>query len=286
MKKIFLFLALSCACSPVISQPAPSSSVLPKSVSVQSEVVYLSLGKINSLSPFQNKSYLPFTNSGTNIALIVHSPEKLLKFIPDESKLLNFTDNFGTDLIAEGIQQKNTWQAQHSSVVTFGGDTDNGIQFEKSKIMEDGKSFLLPINSNGLPKTSATQLTINANLVFYKLDVTSKIITEDKRNIPLNDKPFQMVVNQQPVKFNINYWENEGENKTAAYQFDSPLAITQIDAFDPTGKVLLGSVIIQSSAQNYLKIKSNIKLVNLRIYYHAQPEKITLPVQVTTGLGI
>ncbi|MDD2366309.1 MAG: hypothetical protein PHN84_09105 [Desulfuromonadaceae bacterium] len=220
------------------------------------------------------KGSLDFT--GTQLKLAISNVGAVMKIDPETTKLLSFTDNKGSDLLAAGVK----WREQQNY---FTSRAENRFDTQNSSI--DGNTLTIPVAVTAPPSPGATTVTVKGTigLFTYPAEGAEKRETGAVPCADLFSKPLPLgeyILTLTP----FGNGEVDGVLYTYA-NFASDAVIHRLTLMDEKNRELL--VIQAPNPNENLVIESRLlpKIKAVSIQYGA-PAKVTVPIEVTTGIGL
>lgn len=210
---------------------------------------------------------------GTAVALLVHHPQGgIIDMDEDASELKVLKDDKGTNLLAGA------------------GFGDSGFEFTDTA--EDSKALLTHVKGPGVPAKGATEITAQGTIVLLAATAQEKVENKDTA-LKVGTK-----VKGGPVQYEISKagkpeW-GDGQLEVTLKATADDSAIKSIEFFDAAGKELevqdggkstmrmMGDVTIERSYLFKIKAAS----ATIRVTYWKDMQKVAVPFDVTTGLGL
>lgn len=220
------------------------------------------------------KSNLDFT--GTQLKLAISNVGAVMKVDPESTKLLSFTDNKGADLLTAGVK----WREQQNY---FTSRAENRFDTQNSSI--DGNTLIIPVAVTAPPSPGATKVTVKGaiGLFTYPPEGTAQRESGVIPCVDLFSKPLPLGEFALAL---TPYGNGEADGVLYTYaNFASDAVIHRLALLDEKSRELL---VMQTPKPNEnLVIESRllpkIKAVSIR---YGAPVKVSVPLEVTTGIGL
>ncbi len=259
MKKA-LCLCICLFCVPVFAQQA------------KVEVLGLSIGK--KLTPAQKDIFL-FTSEGTRLQIGISLPGRtFIGEARDECKFGKFTDDKGTDLFAP---------------LGHAPEADDWLGSFGPKFTEDGKLCGLQIEAPDLPAKDATKLQFSGTLVL-RCGTTPK--TAEQKSVVLKKGS---KISAGPVPFEIVELQVAGNETKLDLKATKTLErIIKIAFFNKAGKEInshregyeSSAIFGNYSITQSFVLSGKPTSVTMKISYFDKVENVTVPVEISAGLGL
>ena len=224
----------------------------------------------------ENKSYVFGRHSGTTLHVRVARQDKTIISIDREaSKLSSFTDDKGTDL---SVKSKRRW-----------GDHWLGSW---PRISDDGHSCVLEISSPKTPAAGASKLIIKADIA---LACGSDVKTAEQKDFALT-KGSKLTAGPVPMKVQSVKESSFGDAKMtveliSSKSFDAVKALTFIGAdgkeikYDSMGEGKSG-IAGKMTYSKAIGLHKKADVVTVKVTYYQKVEKLTVPVNLSVGVGL
>ena len=267
MRKITVFLlaALLWACAGAAS-----------AAEAKPEVVALWIGKKDPLSKWA-RSYVMGRRPGTSVFVRIAKPDKQIVSVDEKAcKLAAFTDDKGTDL-AKAPKSRSPFGASWLGLGTDIGD--------------DGKTCLIEIRSQGTPAAGARQLKIRASIV---LRCGGEVKTAEARDVALA-KGAKIAAGPVPMEIS-KVSKGRGDAKLeieikSSKSFETIKGLTfatgagKVIKHRKTGSGRSGWGGKYTYTRTYL-LYEEVRAVLVKVEYYDKIEKLSVPIDLTTGVGL
>lgn len=241
--------------------------VLPASAAPGVDVLFIAVAK-------PQKNSLDF--AGTQLKLAISDLAAVMKIDPAATKLVSFTDSKGADLLAAGVK----WRELQSY---FTSRAENCFDTQNSSI--EGSTLTIPVAVTAPPSPGATTVTVKGILGLFAYPPAG---TEQRESgvIPCTDlfsKPLPL------GDFSLAltpYGNGESDGVLYTYaNFASDAVIHRLALLDEKNRELL--VMQTPNPNENLVIESRLlpKIKAVTVRYGA-PVKVSVPFEVTTGIGL
>lgn len=250
----------------------PANSPTPAAKDAEVRVVGLEVIKPLGLPTEQGQQALTGRRTGTRLTLQITRPDKC--FLNMESKdceLVSYTDDKLMDMLTRSGRELATWR-------------DGPVW-----VSPDGHGCLVDVFTTRTPSPSAEQLRLSANLVF-RCGLEPAVASQVRLVLAKDQK---MTAGPVPMKITAVRRENEVTYVTLMAE-DTAERIGEIAFFEIGGGKeieckkgeqnvidFMGSAV---SEQTWT-LHTAAPAVGLRVKYYKKIEKITVPVDVKTGVG-
>lgn len=240
---------------------------LPAAASSGAEVLSIAVAKP------QNSS-LDFV--GTQIKLLISASAPVMKIDPEATKLVSFTDNKGSDLLAAGLK----WREQQTF---FTSRAENKFDTQGSSI--EGNTLTIPVAVTAPPSPGATSVTVKGIIGLFTYPPVGAAQRESGI-IPCTDlfsKPLQL------GEFSLvltPYGNGEVDGVLYTYaNYASDAVIYRLTLLDEKNQELL---VIQAPKPNENLVIGSGLLPNIKavIVRYGAPSKLSVPLEVSTGIGL
>jgi len=266
MKKMTVFLLA--AVLPAAAGDAPADEA-------KTEVVGLWIGKKDPNSKWE-RSYVMGRRPGTSVFVRIAPPDKQIISVDDKAcKLAGFSDDKGTDLAKA-----------KKSRFAFGAGW-----LGSNDISDDGKTCLVEIRSQSTPATGAKELKIRARLV---LRCGGEVKTAEAKDVALN-KGAKIAAGPVPMEISkVSKGRGEAKLEITLKSSTSFDAIKSLTFIAPEGKVIKHRKTGSGRSgfgdkytyERFYSLYEEVKTVSIRIEYYDKIETLTVPIKLTTGVGM
>lgn len=240
---------------------------LPAAAAPRVEVLYISVAK-------PQKGSLDFT--GTQLKLAISDVGAVMKIDPEATKLLSFTDNIGADLLATGVKLR---EQQNY----FTSRAENRFDTQNSSV--EGNTLTIPVAVTAPPSPGAATVTVKGTIGLFTYPDEGAARRESgvvpcadlfSKPLPLGEYTLTLTP--------FGNGEVDGLLYTYA-NFSSGAVIHRLALLDEKSRELL--VIQTPNPNENLVIESRLlpKIRAVSVLYGA-PAKVTVPLEVTTGIGL
>jgi len=221
-------------------------------------------------------SYVLGRRSGTTLHVRVARQDKtIISLDRNASKLSSFTDDKGTVL---SETKKRRW----------GSDWLGSWP----RISDDGHSCMLKISSPKTPAAGASKLIVKADIV---LACGSDIKTAEQKDFALT-KGSKLTVGPVPMKVQSVKDSSFGKAKMrveliSSKSFDAVKALTFIGAdgkeikYDSLGEGTSG-IAGKMTYSKAIGLHKKVDVVTVKVTYYQKIEKLTVPLNLTVGVGL
>ncbi|MGP0068928.1 MAG: hypothetical protein ACLQGP_35675 [Isosphaeraceae bacterium] len=293
-KRILLLLASAAlaltAAADVLAFQAPTKTKKASSTAqagaAKVEVLGLTIDKPGSMMRFGH-----MVQEGTSVTLLVSQRGKtIVDLDPKASQLTSFKDDRNTDLSKEPPRQ--------GMVFHFGNFNSGPLRSEKGP---DGRSCLVEVKGPSLPASGASKITIKGTLVF---SCGQGEKTDEQKNVPLTEGA---KINAGPVAMSVSLKKKPNFPSVSfpgqpaplhgtefALRTEMPLtAIQSIVFFDAGGKEIKSQFHTTSFntsgettwTESFYTLEKKVDNVSIRVRHVDHLEKLTVPVDMTVGVG-
>ncbi len=218
-----------------------------------------------------------FSKPLTKIKLKLNLDKEILSIRKQGTELISFSDDQGADLLKEGIK----WRRSQPYITSC---TENGIGVDNSKV--NGGEVTFPISVTATPTKGAKTISLRANVVLH--------CYPPEKSIKINSGPLDLPGGVGEVVFSDEYSAKfykfatghyGGEPELTFIKFDTDALIEKISFLDVKEQKL--KTIDYPNPNLEIGIESSIlpSISKVSIEY-TSPVVITVPVTLTTGLGI
>lgn len=214
--------------------------------------------------------------AGTQIKLAISDIGNIMKIDPAATKLISFTDNKGVDLLAAGVR----WREQQNY---YTSRAENRFDTQNSSV--EGNILTLPVAVTAQPSPGATTVTVKGTIGLY-VNPAAGAVKRETGAVPCKDlfsKPLPL------GEFSLSltpYGNGEADGVLYTYaNFASDAVIHRLALVDAKNSELL--VIQAPNPNENLVIESRLlpKIKAVSIQYGV-PEKVSVPFEVTIGIGM
>lgn len=222
----------------------------------------------------QQKGSLDFT--GTQLKLAISGVGNIMKIDPETTKLISFADNKGADLLAVGVK----WREQQNY---FTSRAEN--RFDTQNSSNEGNTLTIPVAVTAPPSPGATTVTVKGIIGLYAYPAVG-VAKRESGAVPCADlfsKPFPLGEFTFAL---IPAGNGEADGVLYTYaNFTSDAVIHRLALLDAKNSELL--VMQAPNPNENLVIESKLlpKIKAVSIQYGA-PVKVSVPFEVTTGIGL
>lgn len=240
---------------------------LPAAAAPNIEVLSIAVAK-------PQKNSLDFT--GTQLKLAISSVGGIMKIDAEATKLLSFTDNKGADLLAAGVK----WHEQQNY---FTSRAENRFDTQNSSI--DGNTLTIPVAVNALPSPGATTVSVKGTIGLFAYPPASAAQRESGV-VPCADLFAKPLLLGKYTLTLTPYGNGEVDGVLYTYaNFASDAVIHRLALLDEKNRELL--VMQTPNPNENLVIESRLLLkIKAVTVQYGVPVKVSVPLEVTTGIGL
>lgn len=232
-----------------------------------------------SISSVEITSYKLIQESGfsLNMGMEIGMKVRLDSFsnnfkIDKQAQLLSLTDEFGKDILAEGM----TWEKQNTNQIS--SNPFNGAVLIKNRLGEN-RPLILKLYCKGFPTKGATTISGITQLVFKKRKNNIKT-SKASFIVSRKDQQFDLTHTGSQVLFRYYGVSQIGDNaKEYNYKIDSEAFIENIRLLDKNQQELFNLV-----RPEEIKIPNNQEEATLEISYY-DVDFFEVPLDFTVTLG-
>ncbi len=210
----------------------------------------------------------------TAIKLRITVPNGIFKIDGNASKLINFVDDRGTDILARGRRQTTDY---------ISSAEENNIDTYSSKI--EGNSIIVPINVTAIADKNAQYISVKANVSLYCYPPeNSKKHTSGM--ITVTDISQKIMFNNNYVKLNqTGVGQKMDGTDLAVFELDTDIIINKMTFYDGLQQEL---VTVYPAPQQEVEIKFDaVKKIDKVNIEYANPVIVNVPVNFkTNGVGL
>ena len=254
-----------------------ASGARPKAGSAQVQALALRIGKPLSMS--ERRRLKVHVQEGTSLTVRLSMPHKrIVKVDKDTSKLVRFTDDKGTDLTKSRRRWRQIWLSPFARIST------------------DGHDCVVDVMGSSAPAPGARELRLKANIVLLcgtdERTVEQKgVALEPGSAIAVGPVPMKIAAPGRDGQF-ITGFGNRPKPKTQ-FKLTSKVSrdkIAKLAFIGPDGREMKYRRAASSrSSGNYWALyvmDEKVERATVRITYYAKSERVTVPVDLSIGLGL
>ena len=231
---------------------------------------------IHDGSDNEASSLAKFVDAGTSLHLLVDfGDQTALEVIEDDSTIDAFTDDVGTVLLEPGEAER------------FGFLGLRGVE-----IADDGKTAQFIVTTHDRPGAGATTITLTASVAFVlgsdlTTDTLDAVAFKPGQTITAGDHAVEIKSVGKPswgdAQLEIEFTSEQSFAGIAAMRFldaDGKLIESEVNS---NSRVQMGKYVVYGRT---IQLAKAADAVTIEIDYYATTETVTVPVDVTVGLGL